>query len=270
LSHLLRSHAPITTEGWKRIDDEAKERLVPSLGARRLVDFLGPFGWRYSAVNLGRVATVKQRAQAETRATLRLLQPLVELQAPFQLSREELRAGDRGADDIDFGPLDDAAQRLAEAENSAVFHGWEAAEIKGTIEASPYNELPPGKGPEMFLNLVGAGVERLLENGIAGPYGLALGHKLWSETLEESEQGGYPLLQHLKEITQGPTVWAPGLTEAVLVSLRGGDFLFDCGEDISVGYAHHDADSVSLYLEETFTFRVATPEAAISLGPLAP
>ena len=45
----------------------------------------------------------------------------------------------------------------------------------------------------------------------------------------------------------------------------GGDFLFDCGQDLSIGYESHDADAVSLYLEESFSFRVATPEAAVPL-----
>jgi len=54
---------------------------------------------------------------------------------------------------------------------------------------------------------------------------------------------------------------------AVVVSLRGGDFLFDSGEDISIGYLAHDADAVQLYLEESFSFRVVTPEAAVPLSP---
>ena len=54
----------------------------------------------------------------------------------------------------------------------------------------------------------------------------------------------------------------PGRPGAVVVSLRGGDFLFESGQDLSIGYDHHDAESVYLYLEECFCFRVATPEAA--------
>ena len=50
-------------------------------------------------------------------------------------------------------------------------------------------------------------------------------------------------------------------------SMRGGDFLFESGEDASVGYDHHDADAVHLYLEESFSFRVVTPEAAVPLAP---
>ena len=54
--------------------------------------------------------------------------------------------------------------------------------------------------------------------------------------LETTEHGGYPLLDHLRKILGGPLVWAPGVDGAVVVSLRGGDFLFESGEDVSVGY----------------------------------
>ena len=88
---------------------------------------------------------------------------------------------------------------------------------------------------------------------------------LYALVLETSEHGGYPLLEHLRKILDGPLVWAPGVEGAVVVSLRGGDFLFECGEDIAIGYERHDAEAVHLYLVETFSFRVATPEAAVAL-----
>ena len=50
-----------------------------------------------------------------------------------------------------------------------------------------------------------------------------------------------------------------------MLSTRGGDFLFESGQDLSVGYDSHDRDLVRLYLEESFSFRVATPEAAVVL-----
>jgi uncharacterized linocin/CFP29 family protein len=53
---------------------------------------------------------------------------------------------------------------------------------------------------------------------------------------------------------------------AVVLSQRGGDFLLDVGQDLSVGYSHHDADVVHLYLEESFTFRVVGDDAAVVLG----
>jgi hypothetical protein len=38
------------------------------------------------------------------------------------------------------------------------------------------------------------------------------------------------------------------------------------GADISIGYDHTDAQRVNLYLRESFSFRVVTPEAAVALG----
>ncbi len=84
--------------------------------------------------------------------------------------------------------------------------------------------------------------------------------------LETSEHGGYPLLEHLRKILSGPIVWAPGVVGAIVLSLRGGDFLFESGQDLAVGYASHDANAVQLYLQESFSFRVATPEAAVALS----
>jgi uncharacterized linocin/CFP29 family protein len=37
------------------------------------------------------------------------------------------------------------------------------------------------------------------------------------------------------------------------------------GQDLSIGYLRHDADTVTLYLEESLTFRAAGPEAAVAL-----
>jgi uncharacterized linocin/CFP29 family protein len=85
--------------------------------------------------------------------------------------------------------------------------------------------------------------------------------------LETSEHGGYPLLNHLREIIGGPLVFSPGVEGAVVVSMRGGDFLFESGQDLSVGYWDHDNEAVNLYLEESFSFRVVTPEAAVALTP---
>jgi uncharacterized linocin/CFP29 family protein len=52
---------------------------------------------------------------------------------------------------------------------------------------------------------------------------------------------------------------------SVVVSMRGGDYELVTGEDFSIGYRSHDADTVELYLEESLTFRVLAPEAAVYL-----
>ena len=265
MSHLLREHAPITETGWSLIDDEARERLTPALAARRLIDFSGPHGWQHSATNLGRIERITKPPGGGLEAAQRRVQPLVELRAPFAVSRSELADGDRGAEDVDFGPLDDAARRLAVAETSAVFHGWKGGAITGITQSSPHDPVALGTDCERYPRHVATAVQSLLEAGIDGPYGLALGPETYALVLETTEHGGYPLLEHLRQILGGPLVWSPGVSGAVVVSLRGGDFLFESGQDVSVGYHDHDAEAVHLYLEESFSFRVVTPEAAVPL-----
>jgi uncharacterized linocin/CFP29 family protein len=257
MNHLLRSLAPISDAGWELLDGEAKARVTPALAVRKLVDFAGPHGWQYSATNLGRTTPLGTSPGEGVSAQQRRVLPLVELRADFELARAELRDADRGAADTDLAALDTAARQIAVAENVAVF---------GDItDASPHEPVPLGE-PETYPSQVAGAVEQLLAGGIAGPYGLALGRDAYRTVIGTAEHGGYPLSEHLSRIIEGPLAYAPGVNGAVLVSLRGGDFLFESGQDISIGYEHHDELVVRLYLQESFSFRVATPEAAVALG----
>jgi uncharacterized linocin/CFP29 family protein len=266
MSHLLRSHAPISDAGWELLDQEARQRLEPALAARKVVDFSGPHGWEHSATNLGRTSPLASAPADGVAGLQRSVLPLVEARADFALSRAALRDADRGADDTDLGALDSAAHQIALAENVAVFHGWQGA-ITGIAEASPHEQVSLGETPDAYPRPVAGAVERLLCEGITGPYGLALGREQYRRVVETAEHGGYPLLDHLGKILQGPIVWAPGVKGAVVLSLRGGDFVFESGQDLSIGYDSHDGDVVRLYLEESFSFHVATPEAAVALTP---
>jgi len=265
VNHLLRTHAPVSDLGWKLLDAEAAQRVQPALGARKLVDFSGPLGWEHSATNLGRARPLAASAVEGVSATQRLVLPLVELRSSFRLERAELADADRGADDVDLGPLDNAAQRIARAENIAVFGGWETA-IVGISQTTTHEKSSLGE-LENYPMRVATAVEQLLSSGVGGPYGLALGGREYRLVLGSSEPGGYPVLEHLQRILEGRVVWAPGVDGGVVVSLRGGDFLFESGQDLSIGYESHDTQTVTLYLEESFSFHVATPEAAVALLP---
>jgi uncharacterized linocin/CFP29 family protein len=191
--------------------------------------------------------------------------PLVELRAAFTISRAELRAADRGASDADLEGLDDAAQRIARAENRAVCHGFDAAGIAGITEAASHAPIELSDDFDEYPRHAAKAVEELVEAGIGGPYALALGPACYTGVIETTEHGGYLVFDHLSKILDGPIVRAPGVEGALVLSMRGGDFLFESGQDLSIGYESHDSETVQLYLEESFSFRVATNEAAVAL-----
>jgi uncharacterized linocin/CFP29 family protein len=265
MNHLLRHLAPITDDTWEMIDDEAKSRLSPALGARELVDFSGPDGWELSAVSTGRVGAVVAAPEEGVIAQTRQVLPLAEVRVDFALSRSELDSAARGAIDVDLSPLDDAAARLARVENTAVFDGWDALGIAGIIPTSPHPRVQVGDDTRQFVLRAAEAVATLRTSGVDGPYGIALDVDSWVLVAGSSDAGGSPLRAHLERVLGGPLAFAPGISAPVVLSMRGGDFVFQSGQDISIGYASHDANAVHLYLQETFTFRIATPEAGVAL-----
>jgi uncharacterized linocin/CFP29 family protein len=270
MDHLLRELAPITDDGWQQIDDEAKTRLSAHLSARRLVDVDGPHGWDHSSRNSGHVrdlpsvpaGTEPGAVQARQRRVL----PLTEVRVPFTVSRSELDDVTRGATDVDLDDVDRAARQVGLVENRAVFHGWEEAGITGIIGGSAHTAQPLGTDPMGYPGQVAAAVEALRGVGNNGPYGLAVGEDAYTTIIESTEHGGLLLLDHLRRILGGgKVVRTPGLDGAVVVSLQDGSFALELGQDLSIGYLSHDAENVNLYLEESFTFRVLEPDAAVAL-----
>ena len=269
MNHLMRELAPIPAEGWRQIDDEARERLVTHLAARKMVDVAGPHGWTHSATPLGRtqrIETPEDVRDREAVARQRRVLPLVEVRVPFTVDRAELENAERGADDVELDDLDQAAAQLGLLENRAVFHGWADAGIGGIADASPYPHETLGTDPERFPHVVANAVNTLRCNGIGGPYALAINPDGHTAIVESTEHGGLLVLDHLRHALGGGRVKrTTGLTGAVVLSLAGGDFQLELGQDIAVGYHSHDAETLTLYLEESFSFRVIEPDAALVL-----
>jgi uncharacterized linocin/CFP29 family protein len=261
---LKRRHAPVLPEAWEQIDGEARRVLTLHLAARKLVDFSGPHGWKLGAVNTGRLREIHKGPVDGVKHAVREAQPLVEVRSPFTIKIMELDSASRGANDLDLEPVIAAAERVALAEDGAVFNGFEEANIVGIIEASPYPAVHV-TGTIDWPRAVVHAKETLRAAGINGPYALALGPKAYDEVTAESEDG-YPLRKRIEANLNGPLVWAPALgSGGILMTTRGGDYELTVGQDLSVGYAVHDRNDVELYITETFTFRVLEEKAAVTL-----
>jgi len=263
MNDLLRELAPISTAAWTQIEEGAKRTLKFMLAARKLVDFTGPLGWDTSTVSSGRSQTIAGEAGAQLR--VRTTQALVEVRVPFELDREELEAVGRGAKDPDLDPVREAARKAAIIEDRAVFHGHTGAGIRGINEAAAMSALTLTEDYTAYPGVVAEAIHNLHCAGIGGPYAIALGPRCYTG-LTKTTKGGFPVIEHVRKLLEGPIVWAPAVNGAAVLSTRGEDFELIVGQDFSVGYLDHSAATVRLYIQETFTFRVLTPEAAIPLA----
>jgi uncharacterized linocin/CFP29 family protein len=265
MNYLLRELAPIPAAAWEEIDKEAERVLKLTLAARRAVDFTGPLGWEASAVDTGRTEALSSQPLEGAEAQLRKVQPMMELRVPFEVDRGEIEAIRRGAKDPDLEPVTAAARTIALAEDRAVFRGYPPGKIRGIAEASKAAAMTLTTDYEQYPKVVAGALTKLRNAGIAGPYAIALGPRCYEGLTETTGSGGYRVYEHVARLLDGPVIWAPALDGAVVLSLRGGDFELVVGQDFSIGYLHHTAESVSLYLQESFTFRVHTDEAAVPL-----
>lgn len=67
-----------------------------------------------------------------------------------------------------------------------------------------------GDDYEAYTSVVASERNMLRDAGVDGPYAVALGERCYTD-LTETVKAGYPILEHVRRIVEGPIVWAPGL-----------------------------------------------------------
>lgn len=264
MNNLHRELAPITEAAWAQIEEEATRTFKRNIAGRRVVDVSGPHGVSYSALNRGRLTSIAS-PDTGVQAHLRVVQPLVELRVPFTLQRRELDDVERGAGDADLDNLKDAAQKIAFAEDRAIFESYSAAGITGIRAAASNEAVSLPSNVVDIPDAISHALTGLRLAGVQGPYSVVLSADLYTKVSETSDHG-HPIRTHIERLIDGEIIWAPAITGGFALTTRGGDFELALGQDLSIGYLSHDADTVQLYFQETFTFLVETSEAAVSLG----
>ncbi|EHI11983.1 family 1 encapsulin nanocompartment shell protein [Mycolicibacterium thermoresistibile] len=266
MNNLYRELAPVTDVAWAEIELEASRTFKRHIAGRRVVDVSGPSGPTTAAVSTGHLNRVSPPSDGVI-ADLRDSRPLVRLRVPFTVTREAIDDVERGAQDSDWDPVKEAAQKLAWSEDRAIFEGYAAADIEGIRACSSNPALALPDDPRDFADVLAQALSELRLSGVGGPYSVLLSADAYTKVSETTEHG-YPIREHLNRlIGGGDIIWAPAIDGAFVLSTRGGDFELLLGTDVSIGYLSHDADTVQLYIEETMTFLCYTSEASVALTP---
>jgi uncharacterized linocin/CFP29 family protein len=224
----------------------------------------GPKGLELAAVGTGHLHQIHAPAEG-IQAAQREAKAVVELRVPFTLTRQAIDDVARGATDSDWSSLKDAAQKMAFAEDRAVFDGYAAAGIQGIRQGSSNPRVALPSSVKSYPAAVAQAVGQLRLAGVNGPYALVLGADAYTAASGGTDEG-YPVFQHIERIVDGGIIWAPAIEGGLVLTTRGGDFSLDLGQDLSIGYQSHSSTAVELYFFETFTFRLLTTEAAVVLG----
>lgn len=256
---LRRELAPVSPQGWSQIDSIAKQTLTANLSGRKFLDIDGPRGIDYAAVPLGRLSVPKTAKTEKVGYGVHQVLPLVEARVAFTLQTWELDNIERGAKDIQLEALVAACRDIAAFEEKAIYGGFAPASIVGLKEIVKGKELPLKLDADAFIEAVSEGQARMLKDGVEGPADLAVSPAVW-KFLSRITSGG-TLRSNLEQQIGGKVVYSEFVSDALLVSARGGDAELTIGQDLAIGYHSHTAAEVHFFLTESFSFRVIAPEA---------
>jgi uncharacterized linocin/CFP29 family protein len=264
MNNLHRELAPISDAAWAQIEEETSRTFKRYIAGRRVVDVHPPVGTALSAVGTGHLLSIAAPLDGIL-ARQREVRALVELRAPFELSRQQIDDVDRGANDSDWQPAKDAARQIAFAEDGAIFDGYSAAGIGGVRQGTTNPPMTLPTDVRDYPDAIAQALSQLRLVGVNGPYAVLLGAAAYTALAETSDHG-YPVLEHVKRLVKEQIIWAPAIAGAFVLTTRGGDFDLHIGQDVSIGYLSHTDTSVRLYLQETFTFLYLTGEAAVAMA----
>jgi len=265
MNNLHRELAPVSDAAWAAIEEELARTFKRHLAGRRVVDVSGPAGVAFSALGTGHVRPIDSPLEGVT-ARQREVQALVEFRVPFELDRQAIDDIERGSNDSDLQPVKDAARQLAWAEDRSIFEGYAAAGIGGIRASSDNPVMALPSDVRLYPQIVAKALAQLRLVGVNGPYALLLSADAYT-TLAAGTDHGESVLDHVRTLMKDEVLWAPGITGGFLLTTRGGDFELQIGQDLSIGYTSHNERSVQLYLQESFTYRTLTAEAAVALSP---
>ena len=268
MDNLHRNLAPISEAAWDQIEEEATRTLKRYLAARKVVDVIGPKGLDLSAVGTGHTSDVESPRDG-LQVRRREGTPVIELRVPFKLTRKAIDDVERGSNDSDWQPLKDAAKTIAYAEDQIVVEGYPQVGIQGIRQVTSNKKLTLPTDVRTYPDVVEQAVNELRLAGVNGPYALLLGAEPYAKITGGSDDG-YPVLKHIQKLVDKEVIWSPAIKGGVVVTTRGGDFDLTIGQDLSIGYLSHDAETVELYFQESLTYQTQTSEASVILEPAAP
>ncbi len=259
MNFLRRELAPVSGEAWGEIDKIAKETLIANLSGRRFVDLMGPYGIDYSCVNLGRLDIPKGQKEADVQYGVYQVQPLIETRVNFSLKKWELDNIERGAKDVELYSLVKASLKMAAFEENALYCGFEPGCMGGLNKIARENSVEMTLEKDSVIDAVSEALTSMMKEGVDGPANLVVDEHIW-KFLARPVAGG-TLGSIIQKQINGRIIYSGMVEGGFLVSSRGGDLELTVGQDFSIGYHNHSTDEISLFMAESFTFRVIAPEA---------
>ncbi|MDP0489268.1 MAG: family 1 encapsulin nanocompartment shell protein [Fusobacterium sp. JB021] len=256
MNNLNKNMAPISNEAWEVLNERTKEILVKIISARKVVSIKNvgdlksiPTG----KINLKKVEDMEYGVYD--------VLPLIETRFNFTLNRWELDNISRGDNNINLTNLDKAIFKAAKFEEDLIYNGLD--NVEGLINSCENPPMKIGETPKEILESISKAVIILKDKYISDKLDLIVNYDTWIKL--NSIDSHIPLIKRIKELIKGEVIVSKFTPKTILIPHKNENFELSIGNDFSIGYQTHTSREVTLFITESFVFRILDKELFIIL-----
>lgn len=264
MKFLNREAAPLSQQMWDLIDTTMMEMLAKRLKVRSVVDFEEGYDFTTDAIATGNLRSVFE----EEGLRIGVREPVVmtEIRYDFSIPKTTLDAMKRDLEGFDDTPMRAAANTFGAAENGMILDGLASIGTAGLL-ASLSQDTLKARGAKELMAATARSLGMFNNEFVDGPFKLVVSGATFAQLVVESD-GGETMKEKIENLLGAGAVViadAIGDDKALVISQRGGDFVFYSGLDVHVGFDSESDDAMHFFLLESAAFRVINPEAAVRI-----
>jgi uncharacterized linocin/CFP29 family protein len=263
---LMRNQAPVSAEEWQSIDQTVVEVARKVLVGRRFIPMAGPLGLGAQYITTDRLP-VSEKAPVAVDLSSRRVVPLATLEKDFNLLWQDLATAKQTGSPLDVGPIAVATVMVTQQEDALIFNGSRQAEGLLTAKGHLTGAFGNWDDPLAAIAAVAAAVGAMMNQGLQGPFALAVNPVTYAKLLKPVD-GNHLALKLMGEIATAGVFQTPVLTEnqAVVVSNGRENLELVVGQDLTAAYLGPVGMDHSFRVLETLALRIRRPVAIAVLS----
>ncbi|WP_026476109.1 family 1 encapsulin nanocompartment shell protein [Alkaliphilus transvaalensis] len=276
MEYLLRDDSPFSEEQWGKIDELVVKVATQQLVGRRILPVYGPLGAGIQSINLDTVSYKEEGEMdlfgdsdtCEISADKRRFVAIPMIYKDLSISWRDVETSKRLRTPLDLSTVAAAAAACSKKEDYLIFNGSNKFGYPGllTVEGRQVVDKSDWREDENPFNDVAKGIEKLIEEGVYGPYGLVTSPDLYVQMQRLQESTGLLEFTRVKELVDGNVFQSPVLPEntAVLVAIGPQNMDLVIGQDMITGYIGPEQLNHKMRVLETLVLRIKRPEAIVT------
>lgn len=264
---LARDSVSLPENFWNELDKTVVSHLRKTLVGRKFLSLYGPLGASALSIQVDEVTAEEEVNDGFVKTTGRRFIELPQIYEDFTLLWRDLEYAEQAGIPLDFSRAIQAAQKLANKEDSLIFYGSEFLGSEGLLTAKGVTEVTKNdwsEGENAFMD-VAAGLAEFRMKGIIGEYALIVSPDLYAKLHRVVPSLGTMEVDRISKMLGNHlyTTSVLGKDQAVLVCPEQQYMDLCIGKDIETGYLETKDFNHVFRIFETAALRIKSKDAII-------